>query len=106
MADPGQVDTKILWEMAKKGMSANELMKQLNISDMNKLKTAMREVMRKKGESFYIEGIIDDPSLFAQYTPEGIRISPAMLYETIFREGDRFDFKVTGDKITLQKANA
>jgi len=27
-----------------------------------------------------------------------------MLEETVFREGDRFDFKVEGDKITLTKA--
>lgn len=104
MADTGQVDVKRLWEMAKRGMSADELMKQFDISDKEKLKNAMWEVMREKGEAFYIEGLIDDPSLFAQYTPDGIRISPAMLEESVFREGDRFDFKVEGDKITLQKS--
>ncbi len=87
-------------------MSADEMMKELNISDKAKLQTAMWEAMREKGESFYVEGLIDDPSLFAQYTPDGIRISPAMLEETLFREGDRFDFKVEGDKITLQKSKA
>lgn len=48
--------------------------------------------------------LIDDSSLLAQYTPEGIRINPAMLEETIFRERDRFDFKLTGNQITLKKA--
>lgn len=106
MADTGQVDVKMLWEMAKKGMPPSEMMKQLNISDKEKLQNALWEVMREKGESFYIEGLIDDPSLYAQYTDTGIRISPAMLEETVFREGDRFDYKVEGDKITLTKAKA
>jgi hypothetical protein len=105
MADTGQVDVKRLWEMAKSGMPADEIMKHFNISDKNQLKNIMMEVTREKGESVYIKGLIDHPSISAQYTQDGIRISPAMLEDCIFREGDYFDFKVEGDKITLQKTD-
>jgi hypothetical protein len=103
MADTGQVDVKRLWEMAKSGMSADEIMKQFNIADKEQLKNIMMEVMREKGESVYIKGLINHPSISAEYTQDGIRISPAMLEDSIFRKGDYFDFKVEGEKITLQK---
>ena len=106
MAQTGQIDVKRLWEMVKKGMSANEIMKHLGISDKGKVKNALQEVMREKGEMFYVEGLIEDAALHANYTKDGIRISPEMLQESAFRPGDWFDLKVEGDKITLQKAKA
>jgi hypothetical protein len=51
MAEYSQVDKKRLWEMAKKGISAAELIKEFDIRDMAGLQQVMQELMRETGES-------------------------------------------------------
>ena len=46
MAEYSQVDKKRLWEMAKKGHSAEELIQEFDIRDMAGLQRVMQELMR------------------------------------------------------------
>jgi hypothetical protein len=103
MAERTDIDIKRLWESAQQGLSAQELMEKMNIKDMATLKQALGEAMREKGESVAVPGLIDDAALRMTYSQEGIRIPPAMLEGTGFKEGDIFNIKVEGDRITLQK---
>ncbi|MFZ0727113.1 MAG: hypothetical protein WAM61_15105 [Desulfobacterales bacterium] len=103
MAEYSQIEKKRLWEMAKNGRSAEELQKEFDIRDMAALKQIMQEMMRETGESVVVPGLVGRAALRAEYTSEGIRISPDMLDGTGFKSGDEFDLKVTGSGISLQK---
>jgi hypothetical protein len=104
MTEPKQIDLKRLWELAKAGKSAREIMADLDIRDMAALKQALQEVMRERGETVAVPGLIGDAGLRARYTDRGIRIEPEMLEGSAFRSGDEFDLQVEDDRIVLKKA--
>jgi len=97
-----QIDTQRLWELAQEGKSAEEIMQTLDIQSREALKQALQEAMREKGENIEVPGLIGAPSIYARYTRDGIRIDPAMLEGTGFREGDEFDVKMEEGVITLR----
>jgi hypothetical protein len=105
MADNTRIDMKRLWEMAQSGKSAQEIMKELDITDMDDLKRALDGLMQEKGETVAVAGLTGEPGLRSTYTADGIRIPPAMLEGTGFKSGDMFDVKVEGNAITLKKAS-
>jgi hypothetical protein len=104
MAEKKQIDLKRLWELAKAGKSAPEIMSALDIREMADLKQAMQEAMREKGETVAVPGLIGDAGLRARYTDQGIRIGPEMLEGSVFRTGDEFDLQVEGDRIVLTRS--
>jgi len=97
-----QIDIQRLWELAQEGKSADEIMQTLDIRSREELKNALQEAMRAKGENIAVPGLTDAPSIYARYTRDGIRIDPAMLEGTGFREGDEFDVKMEEGVITLR----
>lgn len=99
--DKKRIDAKRLWEMARAGRSADEIMNALDVSDMGALKQALQDLMREKGETVAVPGLVGEPALRARYTDRGIRIDSEMLKGTSFRPGDAFDVRVSGDNITL-----
>ncbi|MGB5984287.1 MAG: AbrB/MazE/SpoVT family DNA-binding domain-containing protein [Desulfobacterales bacterium] len=104
MADNTQIETTRLWEMAKAGKSAEEMMESLGIRDRASLKQALQNAMREKGESVVVPGLIGRAGLRTRYTDQGIRIPPAMLEGSAFRSGDEFDLDVEDDHIVLKKS--
>ncbi len=98
-----EVNMKRLWELAQEGKSASEIMAELDIRDMATLKNALQELMQEKGETVNVPGLIGDPALNPRYTSEGVRIPPAMLDGTGFKEGDQFEVKVENGRIVLEK---
>jgi hypothetical protein len=105
MAEKTQMETKRLWEMAKAGKSAQEIMSSLNIRDMAALKQALEGAMREKGETVAVPGLIGEAGLRARYTDRGIRIPSEMLEGSSYRKGDEFDLQVEGDRIVLKKSS-
>jgi hypothetical protein len=103
MAKYTQIEKKRLWELARQGKSIEEMMKILDIREMQRLKQEFEELFREKGESIPVPGLIGEPSVRAKYSDEGIRIDPSMLEGTGFRAGDEFDLKVTNNRITLDR---
>ena len=99
--DKKLIDTKRLWEMARAGKSADEMMDALDISDMGALNQALQGLMREKGETVAVPGLVGEAALRARYTDRGIRIDPEMLKGTGFNPGDAFEVRVSGDNITL-----
>lgn len=98
-----QIDTQRLWEMAQEGKSVDEMMQTLDIRSRDALKNALEEAMREKGETVVVPGLIDTPSMYARYSRDGIRIDPAMLQGTGFREGDEFDVVMEEGAIRLRR---
>ena len=98
-----QIDTQRLWELAQEGKSVDEMMQALNIRSRDALKNALQEAMREKGETVVVPGLIDQPAIYARYTRDGIRIDPAMLEGTGFREGDEFDVVMEEGGIQLRR---
>ena len=105
MVDNKRIDMKRLWEMAKSGKSAQEMMTEFDITDMGDLKRALDGLMQEKGETVAVAGLTGAPGLRSTYTDDGIRLPPAMLEGTGFNSGDIFDVKVEGNRITLEKAS-
>lgn len=106
MAEKTQIDMKRLWELANAGKSVDEIMDVLDIRDMGAVKQALQALMREKGETVAVPGLIGKPGLRARYTENGIRIDPQMLEGAAFRPGDAFDLQVSGGRITLTKIPA
>lgn len=98
-----QIDTQRLWEMAQEGKSVDEMMQALDIRSREALKNALQEAMRERGETVVVPGLIDKPAIYARYTRDGIRIDPAMLQDTGFREGDEFDVVMDEGVIQLRR---
>ncbi|MFP4347658.1 MAG: hypothetical protein ACOC3W_11970 [Thermodesulfobacteriota bacterium] len=97
-----EINAKRLWELAKEGKSAQELMDELDLRDHGALKTALQTLMAEKGETLMIDGL-DRPSVSGKHTDRGNRIDPQMLEGTHFEKGDIFDVQLTGDKLTLTR---
>jgi hypothetical protein len=72
------INMRRLWDMAKLGKSAQEIMQELNIADMATLENALQGLMQEKGETVNIPGLIGRSSLNAEYTDTGTRIPPEM----------------------------
>lgn len=72
------VDLKRLWELAQQGKNAQEIMRELDISEMAALKTAMLNLEEEKGEHINIPGLIGKGSVEGSYTDTGARIPPGM----------------------------
>lgn len=67
-----------IWELAKQGKSAGEIMKVLDISDMATLKNDLQSMMQEKGETINVPGLIGEPGMEEEYTDTGARIPPGM----------------------------
>jgi hypothetical protein len=104
MVENRQVETKRLWELAKAGKSAEEIMEALDIRDMALLEQALENLMREQGERVEVPGLTGRAGLRTRYTERGIRIDGSMLEGTAFRPGDAFNVRVSGDRITLVKS--
>lgn len=51
------IDMQRLWELAQQGKDAQEIMKELNISDRAELKKAVQNLVDEKGEDIHIPGL-------------------------------------------------
>lgn len=105
MAELGNVEMERLWELAHQGRTAEELMQEMDLKDRASLKNALEELMRQKGETDVLRGLVGRPSVNPKFTKDGIRIPPALLEGTGFREGDEFHLRIEGDRITLNKSS-
>lgn len=53
------IDLKRLWELAKQGKNAAEIMKELDISEMEALRNAIKNLVDEKGEHIQISGLTE-----------------------------------------------
>ena len=72
------INEKRLWELAQQGKDANEIMKELDIADMATLKNALQNLMKEKGETVNVPGLIGEGALKSEYTDKGKRVPPGM----------------------------
>lgn len=98
-----QINMEHLYRLAQAGKPAEEIMRELDITDMAAMKNALTQLMREKGEEFQVPGLIGSASINPRYTDNGIRISPEMLDGTGFKAGDQFRLAVSGNKIVLER---
>jgi len=82
------VNMKRLWELAREGKSAREIMQELDISEMATLKNALQGLMQEKGETINVPGLIGEAAIDPRYTDKGDRIPPAMLEEEDIKPGE------------------
>ncbi|MFO7605229.1 MAG: hypothetical protein R6W72_02850 [Desulfurivibrionaceae bacterium] len=73
------INMKRLWELAKQGKSAGEIMREMNITEMATLENAMQGLMRDKAETINVPGLIGRSSVKAEYTDTGKRIPSEMI---------------------------
>ncbi len=73
-----EINLKRLWELAQQGKTADEMMQELDISEMSHLENALQGLMQEKGETINVPGLTDKPSVDARYTDSGNRIPPDM----------------------------
>jgi hypothetical protein len=82
------INMKRLWELAHEGKSAQEIMQELDISDMATLKNALQGLMQEKGKTINVPGLIGQAAIDPRYNEKGDRIPPAMLEEEDITPGD------------------
>ncbi len=63
MVQQKPIDLKRLWELAQQGKNAQEIMKELDISEMSALKNAMKNLVDEKGEHINIPGLVEKGSV-------------------------------------------
>lgn len=51
------IDLKQLWELAQQGKDAQEIMKELDISEIEALRNAIKNLVDEKGEHINIPGL-------------------------------------------------
>ncbi|MDR9500675.1 MAG: hypothetical protein RI601_02645 [Desulfurivibrionaceae bacterium] len=73
------INMKRLWELVKEGKSAQEIMAEMDISEMDTLKNALQGLMQEKGETINVPGLIGKASVKAEYTDTGKRIPSEMI---------------------------
>lgn len=105
MANMKKIEIERLRELVKNGKSVQEILAELDIRDIASLKQALHGEMQREGEVVQVPGLIGDAGLRARCTDQGIRIDPAMLEGSTFRNGDEFDLRVEGDRIVLKKSS-
>ena len=57
------IDLQRLWELAHQGKDAEEIMRELDITEMAALKNAMKNLVDEKGEHFKISGLDEESSV-------------------------------------------
>ncbi|HKJ64094.1 MAG TPA: hypothetical protein VJ969_01735 [Desulfopila sp.] len=72
------INEKRLWELAQQGKNAEAIMKELNITEMATLKNALHNLMKDKGETVNVPGLIGEGALHGEYTDNGKRVPPGM----------------------------
>lgn len=103
MARETAIDMKRLWELTHQGKSAQEIMQELNLSDINVVNNALEQLMHEKGIIAGEKGLPGEPSITPKYMQDGIRLTPAMLSGKGFKPGDLFNLKVEKNRIILER---
>ena len=103
MAERTSIDMKRLWEMTQEGKTVQEIMREMDLRDIDAVNNALDELMQEKGLTSGAKGLVGEASIHPRYTDEGIRISPAMLSGNEFKPGDQFRLKVEKNRIVLEK---
>lgn len=98
-----EIDNAELWKAVKDGKTATELMEEFGIATKQTLKNALMELMMEKGEVVKVNGLMGREIPNPKMTATGIRLSPALLSDSDFSEGDEFKVKISSDSITLTK---
>lgn len=57
MVQQKPIDLKRLWELAQQGKDAQEIMKELDISEIEALRNAIKNLVDEKGEHINISGL-------------------------------------------------
>ncbi len=57
MVQQKPIDMQRLWELAKQGKDAQEIMKELDITEMTELKNAIQSLVDEKGEDLHVPGL-------------------------------------------------
>ena len=96
------VDKEAIYELAKKGLSAPEIMEQLGISTKQTLKAALADIMIEKGEVLQVPGMKGRRTGSKKINKNGMQLGINMLCPP-FEVGDSFSFKIEGDSIILTK---
>ncbi len=97
------VDKEALFDLAKEGKSASEIMEELGIKTKQTLKNALTDLMIERGQVLNVPGIVGRAtSNLRKLGSTGIQI-PAKLLTGHFKEGDEFRVDIQGDTITLTK---
>lgn len=78
MEQQKQIDEKRLWELAQQGKDADEIMAELDITDRAYLKNALENIMKEKGETVNVPGLVGKGALHNEYTDSGKRVPPGM----------------------------
>lgn len=67
-----------LWELAQRGKSAEEIMRELDIPNLSILQNDLRGLMQEKGQTVNIPGLAGKATIKGRYTDDGTRIPPDM----------------------------
>ncbi len=73
-----KIAIKRLWELINEGKSAQEIMAELDISEMATLQNALQGLMQEKGKTINVPGLIGKASVNAEYTDTGKPIPSEM----------------------------
>lgn len=103
MARETAIDMKRLWELTHEGKSVQEIMQELNLSDIDAVNNALEQLMQDKGILENGGRVTGETSIKTSYMHDGIRLTPAMLTGKGFKPGDRFSLKVENNRIILEK---
>jgi len=107
MADSSKIDKEKLKEMALTGASPQELLDELDISNGMVLSSALLDLLRseEKIDQEEEKGVVKHYTMNPIYGEEGILITPDMLKDTEFKEGDEFGLTTESDRIILDKSS-
>jgi hypothetical protein len=107
MEDVSKINMQKLKALVLKGASPGELLNELNIADSTVLSAALLELLRSEQEADEEEdvGRVEHYAMNPAYEKDGIHITPDMLKDTGFKEGDEFGLTVEEDRIILDKSS-
>lgn len=107
MADSSKIDKEKLKEMALTGASPQELLDELDISNGMVLSSALLDLLRseEKIDQEEEKGVVKHYTMNPIYGEEGILITPDMLKDTEFKDGDEFGLTTESDRIILDKSS-
>jgi hypothetical protein len=103
MARENAIDLQRLWELTHEGKSAQEIMQELDLHDINAVNSALEEMMHAKGLMQRVTSPSGETPAMPRYMHDGIRLTPAMLSDKGFKPGDRFRLTVEKNRIILDK---
>ncbi len=78
MTQSASIDMKQLWDRAREGASADELMEEFNLADTASLKNNLQILMQEKQQEINVPGLIGAGSLSQDYTAQGVRVPSEM----------------------------